>query len=77
MNVEEKLVILADLFEVDVSELTPETELESIDSWDSMAALSLIVLLEDEFNIVAADGYMIKSFRTIQDILNVTENKNG
>jgi len=76
MNVEEKFVLLADLFEVNVSELTPETELESIDSWDSMTALSLIILLEDEFNIAGADGHMIKSFITIQDVLNVTEDSN-
>ena len=36
MSNEEKMALLEDMFEVDKGEISPETELESIDSWDSM-----------------------------------------
>lgn len=76
MKEKEIIIKLADLLNVDQDVLKPETELESIDSWDSLAALSLIVLLEDEFNLTDVDGQTIKAFKTIQDIINITEQVN-
>lgn len=72
MTLKEKLALLDDMFELDEGTIKPEMELANIEQWDSMAKLSLIVLLDDEFHktLVTDD---IKNLKTIQDILNLME----
>lgn len=64
-----KIELLADLFEVEPSALTAETVLTDLDEWNSMSKLSLIVLMDDEFN-KKLTGEQIREFVTIGDILN-------
>lgn len=71
MTNEEKIELLAeDVFDVDVSEVTPETVLEESDFWDSMAKLSLISVIDSNFK-KTLKGEDIKNFKTVQDILNI------
>lgn len=69
MNLNEKIELLADLFEVEPNALTAETVLTDLDEWNSMSKLSLIVLMDDEFN-KKLTGEQIREFVTIGDILN-------
>ena len=57
------------MLELESGALAPETELSSIDEYDSMAKLSLIVLMDDEFS-KKLTGEQIREFKTVQDILN-------
>ena len=50
--------------------MKPEMDLESIEEYDSMTKLSLIVMVEDEFG-KKLTGEDIKQFKKVQDILNV------
>ena len=50
MTDKEKLALLEDAFELDEGYLTPDMALEDIDEYDSMSKLTLIVLMQDEFN---------------------------
>lgn len=68
MTNEEKIALLEDMLELDGGSLKPETVLSSIDEYDSMAKLSLIVLMDDEFN-KKLSGEQIREFKTVQDIL--------
>lgn len=68
MTQEEKIALLEDMLELDSNTLTPEIELANIDEYDSMAKLSLIVMMDDEFN-KRLTGEQIRTFKTIQDIL--------
>lgn len=68
MTQEEKLALLEDMLELDGGALKPEMELSSIDEYDSMAKLSLIVLMDDEFS-KKLTGEQIREFNTVQDIL--------
>lgn len=68
MTQEEKIALLEDMLELDGGSLKPETVLESIEEYDSMAKLSLIVLMDDEFS-KKLTGEQIREFKTIQDIL--------
>jgi acyl carrier protein len=43
--------IAADVFDVDVAEVTPESSPETIETWDSQAHLNFVVALESEFGI--------------------------
>lgn len=70
MDNQKKLELIADALEMDVSELKPEDQLDDIENWDSMAALSIIVMFEDNCGkkVTAAD---IKGFKTVEDIMNL------
>lgn len=68
MSEQEKLAMLEEMLEIDEGTLSPETALEDIDEYDSMAKLSLIVLMEDEFG-VKLTGDVIRGFETVGDIL--------
>lgn len=68
MKQEEKIALLEDLLELDGGSLIPQTELNTISEYDSMAKLSLIVLMDDEFG-KKLNGEQIRAFKTVQDIL--------
>lgn len=72
MTIKEKIALLEDMFEMEEGTLTEETMLNDIEEWDSMAKLSLIVLMDEEFN-KKLTGNQIKEFASIRDILNFME----
>lgn len=72
MTLKEKLAALEEIMELDEDTLTPETRLKDIEEWDSLSALSFVVLLGDEFD-RKISGQEIRNFETIQDMINVME----
>ena len=68
MELEKKMELLSNLLELEVGEFTPETNLDNLEEWDSLAAISYVVMMDEEFGIVA-NPTDIKNFKTIQDIL--------
>lgn len=68
MTQEEKIALLEDMLELNKGTLDVNTELSSIEEYDSMAKLSLIVLFDDEFG-KKLTGEKIREFKTIGDIL--------
>ncbi len=69
METKKKLQLLEEMLELDDGSLSPEMDLSEIEEWDSMAKLSLILLMDEECG-KKLNGEVIKSFQTIQDILN-------
>lgn len=72
MTQEKKIALLEDMLELDANTLIPETELSSIGEYDSMAKLSLIVLMDEECN-KKLTGEQIRAFKTVGDILDFME----
>ena len=72
MTEREKLALLEDMLELDEGDLSMDTVLDDVDEYDSMAKLSLIVLMEDEFD-VKLTGDMIKGFETVGDIVKLMD----
>lgn len=68
MDIKKKLTLLEEMMELDEGTLTPYTKLGDIEEYDSMAKLSLIVLMNDEFG-KKINVNQIKGFQTVQDIL--------
>ena len=68
MDINEKMALIAELLELEVSDFTPETKLEELEEWDSLAAISYVVMMDEHFG-VTANPYDIRNFKTIQDIL--------
>ena len=71
MTNEDKMNELAEMFEVDASDLSPETKLDTL-NWDSMMKLSLIALLKTKFDRRVA-GETLKELQTIGDMLALME----
>ncbi|MGB6329965.1 MAG: phosphopantetheine-binding protein [Halarcobacter sp.] len=66
MDLQRKIELLEELLEID--EFTSDTLLDDLEEWDSLAAISYVVMMDEEFNVVANPND-IKNFKTIQDIL--------
>lgn len=72
MTKNEKMALLEDAFELEAGELKEEMELVELECWDSMTKLSLIVLMDDEFD-KKLSGNQIKEFVTVKDIIDFME----
>lgn len=72
MNQEKKLAILEEILELEEGELKVDMLLDDIDEYNSMAKLSLIVMMSDQFS-KKLTNEQIKSFTTVQDILDYME----
>ena len=72
MSIEEKIAVLEDMLELENGTLTVETKLSTVDEFDSMAKLSLIVISDEEFG-KKLTGEQLREFKTIGDILTFWE----
>lgn len=68
MSEQEKIELLAEAFDCEPEDLSAEKTLEELDVLNSMSALSLIVMMDDEFG-KELTREQIKAFNTIGDIL--------
>ena len=64
----------AQLDDTDESMITPETKFKQLDEWSSLTALSIIAMLDDEYDVIVKGNDIINS-DTIQDLFNVVVNK--
>lgn len=72
MQLERKKEILADILEVDVEEVVENKQLEDYETWDSVAVLSVIAVINEEFNrFPMADE--IRAYKTVGDLMNALE----
>jgi acyl carrier protein len=63
----------ADQFdETERSEFTKDTQFKNLDEWDSMIALSIIAMMDEEYE-VTINGDDIKKANTIEDLFQVIE----
>ena len=72
MEIKEKINKIEEMLEIDENTLTLDTELNSLDEWDSVAILSTIVMLDEEFGKKLL-GEQIQKFHTVKDILDFME----
>lgn len=72
MTQEEKIALLEDMLDMDEGVLQPETVLSELDEWDSLAKLSLIVLMSDECG-KQVSGADVRAYTTVGDILAAME----
>ncbi len=72
MSDNEKLEILADVLDMDVSEINPTMKLSSLESWDSVAALAFIAMMDEKFG-KTIKGAQLKNFDTIQDAMTIMQ----
>lgn len=56
--------------ETDAGEITATTEFKELDEWSSMATLSIIAMVDEEYDI-RIKGEDIRNARTVEDLFNV------
>lgn len=72
MNEQEKIAAIADILEVEKSEINKDTLLDDIETWDSVAVLSFISIMNDEFN-KFPNAMEIRGYKTVGDLMAVME----
>ena len=63
--------IMANVFGIKLEEINEQTSVENCEQWDSFQHMSLLVAIEEEFNITLEDEEVLKmkDFISIIDIL--------
>ena len=63
--------IMSNLFEIEEDEITDESSIHSIENWDSLKHINLIIAIEEEFGISIDEEEMVEmtSFVDIKRIL--------
>lgn len=67
-----KMELIEELLDAEEGTLTPETELDSIEEWGSLAKLSLVVMIDEECGKTITND-VIKSLKTVRDIMDVMD----
>lgn len=60
--------------ETEASEFNAETSFKDLDEWDSMIALSIIAMVDEEYD-KTINGEDIKAAHTIEELFNIVESK--
>lgn len=68
MENREKIAKLEEIMELEEGTLMEETSLSDVEEWDSIAAISYIALLDEEFG-VSISAKEINSFKTVADAI--------
>lgn len=75
MELNEFIANFADQFDdTDASEITAATEFKSLDEWSSLIALSVIAMVDEEYD-VALKGDDIRNANTVEDLFNLVKGR--
>lgn len=75
MEISKFIKQFAEQFEdTDVSVFEPSTKFRELDEWSSLVALSVIAMVDDEYDVVLK-GDDIRGANTIEDLFNVVKSK--
>lgn len=75
MELNEFIQNFADQFdETDASEFKAETVFHDLDEWSSLIALSVIAMIDEEYN-VTVKGDEMRAAVTIEDLFNIVKSK--
>jgi len=75
MEINDFIANFADQFDdTDASEITAATEFKNLDEWSSLIALSVIAMVDEEYD-VTIKGDDIRNSKTIEDLFNVLKAK--
>lgn len=74
-SLEEFVALFAEQFEeTDASEITADKNFRDLEEWSSLIALSVIAMVDEEFNITIK-GEDVRNSNTIEDLYNAIKAK--
>ncbi len=75
MELKDFITNFADQFDdTDASEITASTEFKNLDEWSSLIALSVIAMVDEEYD-VTIKGDDIRNSATVEDLFNAVKAK--
>ena len=75
MEIKSFIENFADQFEdMDPNVLTPETEFKELEGWNSLVALSIIAMIDEEYDVMVK-GNDITCATTIEDLFKTVQSK--
>lgn len=75
MGIKDFIENFAEQFEeTDASAFTPETKFKELDEWSSLVALSIIAMVDEEYDITLK-GDDIRSSETIKDLFEIVTSR--
>jgi Phosphopantetheine attachment site. len=76
-TIDEFIGLFADQFDdIDVDKLSPDVKFHDLEEWSSLVALSVIAMIDEEFDVVV-NGEEMRSSETISDLYNTIKEKRG
>ena len=60
--------------DTELNEFKADTEFKALDEWSSLSALSIIAMIDDEYD-VTIKGDDIRNSETIEDLFNLVKSK--
>jgi acyl carrier protein len=69
----EILIWVAEVFEVPVEKIRPETKRDEIDTWDSLGILTLMARMDEDFHFLLTEEEILQ-LKSVADILDVLRN---
>jgi len=73
MNVQEFIEKFAEAIDIDAADLKAETEFRNLDEWDSVAYISVIAMMDEEYDI-QIEMSQFKQLKTLGAIADYIEN---
>lgn len=65
----------ADQFEdIDINTLSPETSFRDLDEWSSLIALSVLAMIDEEYD-VQLKGEEMRNAKTVQQLFDLVQSK--
>ena len=61
---------MADVFEIDLADIKPDSTPDNVDSWDSLRLLNLILAFEQEFGVEVAPD-QLQYMMSVPEILRI------
>lgn len=74
MDTQTFLEQMKEILDIEDRELSMDDEFKSFDEWSSLASLSLIAMVDEEYE-VTLSGNDIRSAVTVQDLFNLIKSK--
>lgn len=75
MEIKDFIVNVANQFDdTDPAEITASTEFKKLDEWSSLTALSIIAMVDEEYD-VTLKGADIQNSTTVEDLFNLINSK--
>lgn len=75
MEIKEFIQNFAEQFDdTDASVFTSETVFHDLDEWNSLVGLSIIAMIDDEYNVIIK-GDELRAAKTVEDVFNLVNSK--
>jgi acyl carrier protein len=76
MTNEKIFELISNTFGVNVDKVNIETSIETLEEWDSVNHMNLVMALEEEFGITLTDEQMIE-ITSVKTLKKIVEEQNG